>query len=251
MINKTLTFIFALILNIAICYPALCEEITVGTLRDFKPLMEELQKDFTKENTDITINFITDKEDALIEQIQITESPIDLLFLDNAELINHLGQIEVIDKNSIKYIGKDQLCVVVKKSIPMRAFMLYPRTYVMKGLIIANPSQTALGKYTKEALTNLGLYKKSAKKILLLDSNSTIVNIVKTGHYDGGIMYCSYAQNSFVDITDKLNTDIYSKIKYTTGIKKGIKEDSAVYKFNNYLKSNKAKKILQQFHISN
>src|SRR3989339_404369 len=231
------TVLVIAIMVMTITNKASCEEITIGTLRDFKPILEELKTNFEKKNPTITINFIVGKEDEIIENLQLQESPIDIIFLDNSKLIAHMGDIGIIKKNSINYLAKDQLCMIVKKSIEMRAYMLYPQTLVMNAVVMSNPNNTALGKYTKEALTNLGLYEKASKKLLFFDSNTNVINRVASGEYDGGIAYCSFAKRSFVKITDKLNPNIYSNIIYTSGVKSSIKEPSAAHIFNNYLKS--------------
>lgn len=248
--RKLLTVLVIAIMVMTITNKASCEEITIGTLRDFKPILEELKTNFEKKNPEITINFIVGKEDEIIDNLQLQESPIDIIFLDNSKLIAHMGNIGVIKKNSIHYLAKDQLCMIVKKSIAMRAYMLYPQTLVMNAVAISNPNNTALGKYTKEALTNLGLYEKASKKLLFFDSNINITSRVASGDYDGGIAYCSFAKRSFVRITDTLNPNIYSKIIYTIGIRNSIKETSGAYKFNDYLKSAESKAILKKFNLS-
>lgn len=248
---KKLLLITTMIILVIISFTkgSMCEEVTVGTIRDFKPILEEIKAKFEKINPNITINFIVGKEAEIVENLQLEESPIDVIFLDNEKLITHLGKTGIIKTDSIHHLAKDQLCMIVKKNISMRAYMLYPRTFVTNAIIISNPYKTALGQYTKEALTSLGLYKKASKKLLFFDSNTNVINNVASGEYDGGIAYCSFAQRSFVRITDKLNTDIYSRIIYTSGVNNAITEPSPAHTFNNFLKSKESKEILKKYNL--
>lgn len=251
MYKTIITYIASLIIS-SMIFISDCrsEEIIMGTIKDLKPLAQDLKSSFEEDNPNIIINFITGKESELIEIFQSPDTVIDMIFLDNKYTLEELSKQNFINKNSIKELGKDQLCVVVKKSIEMRAFMLYPKTSVMKGLIISNPSITSLGKYTKEALNNLNLWEKAAKKIIFFENNNDIASTVSRGNYDGGIMYCSFAKRSFIQISDYLNPKLHKPIIYSSGINIEADSNSAIYKFNQFLSSPKAKSIFKKYAIN-
>ena len=227
----------------------LAENINLATIRDLLPLSKELKIAFEKETPFINVNFITGKERELIEQIQLPDSTIDIILLDSKKTIDKLGENNFIAKDSIKSHAKDKLCVVVKKSVLMRPYMLYPRTIVMKAIAVCNPEFTALGRYTEEALMKLDRWKKADLKIVLFDTEEIVSNTVSKGHYDGGIIYCSTAEIDKVNITDTLNPDVYSPIIYASGVNIKNEKDSAAYKFSNFLSSPAGKEIFKKFNL--
>lgn len=240
-----LAFIF-----IAFQSTIIAEEVTVGTIRDLRPVVEALKEEFNKQHPEIIITFIFGKEAEIIELLQQTGSVLDVIILDNQQKMNELAEIKFLDKSSLKSLAKEELCVVVKKSTLIRPFMLYPETTVMKGFIISNPAYTASGKYIRESLTELGLWDKASKKILFLDNNNAVASTVSIGHYDGGIMYCSFAKSSFVHITDVLNPKLYSPIVYTSAVKIQTPKKPAAYQFNNFLVSPEGQKVLKKFNLT-
>lgn len=240
--------LFTILLFYVVSY-ACADEIVLGTTQELKPIAENLKDSYLKDNNDTEFLFVIGSENELIDLVKEPESTIDILFLDNNNIINQLAKNNLLNKDSIKVLGKDTLCIIVKKNVAMRAFMLYPKTLASKSIAIGNPGLCSLGIYTKEALKNYNLWEKFGHKLAFFQDNNTVISFVKRGQYDGGICYCSFARRSFIHITDYINPSLHTPILYTTAINATREETSPVYSFNRFLSSQKAKDVLKKYTI--
>jgi molybdenum ABC transporter molybdate-binding protein len=242
--------IATLILLLSLNSSIFAEEIRVGTITELKNPLNDIKISFEKKHPEHSITYMYLKETEIVNLIKEDPSPMDIIIIDSQKTLSNLSKQGYITSNSSVILGKDNICVVVKKSTAMRPFMLYPKTIVFESLACPNPNFTAAGKYVKESLISLGLWDKAPKKLVYFQDNQIVANRVASGMYDGGMMYCSFAKRSFVQISDIMNPKIHSKIVYLSGIKKVTQIKEAVTQFNNYLKSTEVKSILKKYYIS-
>ena len=229
---------------------AIAEEITVGTLKELEDPLKEIKLAYENKYPENNVNFLFAKEKDLIELIKKKESLVDIIILDDLKVVQKVAKEGYINNKTIKKLAKDSLCIVVKKNVIMRPFMLYPKSLIFHDLAAASPDYTALGRYTKEALISLDIFDKIHQKLAYFESNKNIADMVSRGFYDGGIMYCSIAERSFVNITDILNPDIYSSIIYASGIKEFKVYNQQIYYFNEFLVTQEAKSILKKYNLT-
>lgn len=241
--------ILFILCSILISIPIYACEIRVGNTYDLKQPLEEIKTEFENTHQGCFVNLLTIDQAELYKISKDNYPRVDVIIWDNYCILQNLAKSGFLNIKTLQKIAQDKLCIVVKKSIVMRPFMLYPQTAVVKGLLIANPRQTSLGKYTKEALSKLGLWQKLPSKLILFDNNEYIANTVRRGNFDGGIMYCSCAQNSFVQITDILNPKLYSGIIYASSITTKSSVDKDIVEFNKFLLSKKVTNILKKYHL--
>lgn len=242
-------FLFIIFLILLCQQPVYAETIIVAAIKDLKTPLEEIKSLFEHKHPKDNIIFIYDNKVNIIDLLKKPKSDIDLIILDNKKSINYLSKAGYLEKSSIKILGKDKLCVVVQKNKIMRPYFLYPKTTILKSIIVGNPSLTSLGEYTKEALINLNLWDKLPDKLVLFETNQQIAENVSRGFSDGGIMYYSIAKRSHVTITDILNPSLYKPIYYVSASKNA--DNIAIKKFNMFLGSKISKKIFNKYNVSN
>lgn len=239
-----------IIISLISCCSISAEEIKIATIKDLTPVLQEIKNAFEKENPDDFVNVIITKKDEIETILDKTPDNIDIIFIDNLKFLEKLSTKKYIYPESINKIAKDYLCITVKKGTPMRSYMLYPETPVMKGVIVSNPNYTSCGEYTKQYLKKLNLWDKMNKKLVFFETITSITEAVSMGQYDGGITYCSFAKKSSNNISDILNPNYYSPIIYASGINIKQKPESTSYKFNAFLKSKIVKNILNKHYFS-
>jgi molybdenum ABC transporter molybdate-binding protein len=242
-ILTTYVLFFTLIPNV------LANEVSVATIKDLIPIVTEIKDTYNKKHPEIYINILNFKQKGLKERLSEKHHNIDIVILDNSSILEEWAEEELLIKGTLKKLGSDSLCVVIKKSSIIRPFMLYPETTVTKAIIAGNPYETALGEYTREALKNLNLLTKLNKKIIYYNTNDEIARQAGSSLNDGGIMYCSFAKRSFVHVTDILNTRLHSPIIYASAIARYKDKNWYVRDFNNFLKSSTAKEIMKKYHF--
>jgi len=231
--------------------PIKAETATIATIKDFKLPLEEIKLEFENNYPRDNIILVYDNKVNIINLLKKTNSNIDLIILDNKRSIDYLTKSGYLDKNTIKILGKDKLCVVVQKNKDMRAFFLYPKTMIFKSIAVGNSNLTSLGEYTKEALIKLNLWSKLPSKLVYFETNQQIADNVSAGFYDGGIMYYSFAKKLHVKVSDIFNTSLYTPIYYVSAARKTMRVNTALNKFNVFLGSKPAKKIFNKYNILN
>lgn len=242
-------FLFIIFLVLLCQLPVYSETITIAAIKDLKTPLEEIKSLFEYKNPKDIIIVVYDNKVNIINLLKKTGSGIDLIILDNKKSINYLSKSGYLEKSSIKILGKDKLCVVVQKNKTMRPFFLYPKTTILKSIVVGNPNLTSLGEYTKEALINLNLWDKLPDKLVLFETNQQIADNVTRGFNDGGIMYYSIAKRSTVTISDILNPSLYEPIYYISAYKKIKRNSIAIKNFNDFLCSKISKKIFNKYNI--
>lgn len=249
--NQTFYRLFlSLILFIILNNKALAVNVSVGSLSDLKKPLEEIKIAYEKDHTNDYVSYTYLPEDEIFKTLKQHPEVLDIIIIDNIKSIDKGVNEGYLKKESVNKLFKDKLCVIVKKSIVMRPFMLYPKTLVTNAVAVGNVDTTSLGKYTKEALTNLSLWKKLNYKLVFFNNNDLLTKAIGRGFYDGGVSYYSFAKNAFVEITDILNPKIYSPIIYASAISTHAKEDEAIEEFNKFLISPPAKKIFKKYHFT-
>jgi molybdate transport system substrate-binding protein len=250
--NSLLFRILAIIfLILSFNLKVLAEPITVASIKDLREPLTEIKKSFEQKYPDQSINYIFDKESEIERFLRDKASIIDLVVLDRLKEAEKLTSLKLLNKKSLQKIAKDNLCIVIcQGDDKLRAFMLYPKSVISKAIAVSNPDTTGLGKYTKEALTYLNLWKKLGRKLTFFNSSQEVATRVSAGTYDGGIMYCSLAGNTDLLVTDILNPKIHSPIIFASAItnRKEVNPNATI--FNNFLKSKEAKNILKKYHFS-
>jgi molybdate transport system substrate-binding protein len=227
----------------------LADQITVATIRELVPIISDIKKYYEKEHPEDFINILPFKEEELEKELYQESTIIDIAILDDLTTLEKFADKALITKNTIQKLAGDKLCIIVKKNVVMRPFLLYPETSVTKAIIVSNPYQTALGRYTKEALTKLKLWQKLSKKLVFFENYLTIANTVSRGHYDGGIIYCSAAKHSFVEITDILNPELHHPIIYASGVTTAASKKTSAMRFNRFLNATSSRKVYKEYNL--
>lgn len=251
MLNRLfITLLITITIGLLNCSYIKAEEIKVATIKDLVPVTQEIKVAFEKEVPNSFVNIIPLKKDEIGKILKNNPNSIDIVIIDNLKFIQKLKKEALIAPKSFNTLGKDNLCIIVDRGSSLRAYMLYPGTVIMKGVIVSNPNFTSMGEYTKQYLKNLNLWDKMTKKLVFFENNASIIDTISRGHYDGGIVYCSFAKKSSALISDFLNPKYYSPIVYASGVNINIKPESSSYRFNNFLKTKIVKNILKKHYFS-
>ena len=212
------------------------QEIQVAAAASLTDVTKKLASEFKKEHKNADIKFNYGGSGALRKQIE-SGAPVDVFMSANTKDVYALK-----DKNkahdTYKY-AKNSLVLIGDKDL--------------KGndkLALGEVKTVPAGKYAKQYLDNNNLFKEVESKIVYAKDVKQVLNYVEKGNAKQGFVYKTdlYKQNKKID-TVKVIKEV--ELKKPITYKAGATSDSKLAKeWMEFLKSDKAKEILKEYHFT-
>ena len=204
------------------------ETVTISVAASLTDGIEEVAKNYTKD-TGIEVRINLGASGSLRRQME-EGAPVDFIFLASKDHIDQLVKGKIIDKD--KHLLENTLVVIGNNKINNLKDIL---KNTKKPLAMGDPDFVPAGKYGREALVSLDLWKDFKDKIIFTKDVRSALFYVKIGEVDYSIVYKTDA----LLLEDKkiyyIDGALHSQIVYASGVKIGSVPGE---KFNNYLIKN-------------
>ncbi len=233
-----------------LCVSLFAKTINVAVAANMSYAIVQLSKEFTNSHKNIKINTMIGSSGKLTAQI-MRNAPFDMFLSANMKYPTKLYQNGfTLTKPKIYAKGKLILLSTKSRDFSQGLNILFNKN--IKQIAIANPKTAPYGIATKETLQNKKIYNKLKSKFIYGESiGQTLIFTIKAcdiGFVAKSSIYAKsmnkYKQNiNYIDI----DTNLYNPIKQGVVILKHAKNSDATQQFYNFLFSQKAKKILEQF----
>ncbi len=220
------------------------QEIQVAAAASLTDVTKKLALEFKKEHKNADIKFNYGGSGALRKQIE-SGAPVDVFMSANTKDVDALKDKNKAHdtykhaKNSLVLIGdKDSNYTSVKD--------LKDNDKLALGEVKTVPA----GKYAKQYLDNNNLFKEVESKIVYAKDVKQVLNYVEKGNAKQGFVYKTdlYKQNKKID-TVKVIKEV--ELKKPITYEAGATSDSKLAKeWMEFLKSDKAKEILKEYHFA-
>ncbi len=208
---------------------------------------DELIPMFEKANPDITVKGTYDSSGKL--QTQIEEGIEADVFMSAAtKQMNALAEENLVDKDSIVNLLENKIVLITPADTELE---LKEFTDITKAetIGIGDPASVPVGQYAQESLTNLGLWEAVSAKASLGTNVTEVLNWVAEGSADVGIVYATDAAT-----TDKVKVvaeapadSLAEPAIYPVGIVTASKNKEAAQKFVEFLQSEEAVKVFEEY----
>jgi molybdate transport system substrate-binding protein len=197
--------------------------LTVSGAASLKEYLETAREKFVTTNPETKIDFNMGASGTLKKQV-VQGAPVDIVFFASKKDVVDLKDQGFVDK--VEDMFENSLVVIRHKEA--------------KGDMpaLGDPGFVPAGKYSKEALTNLGTWTEIEKKALFAKDVRSVLNYVERGEADWGIVYKSDAKNLKNSYIEKeLDKNLHSPIIYSLGIIKDSTNKEEAQKFVEFLKT--------------
>lgn len=208
---------------------------------------KELIPMFEKANPGITVEGTYDSSGKL--QTQIEEGIGADVFMSAAmKQMSTLVDKNLVDKDSVVKLLENKIVLITSKdsSLDLKDFKDITKA---KTIAIGDPGSVPVGQYSKEALTNLGLWDAVSAKASFGTNVTEVLNWVAEGSADAGIVYATDAAT-----TDKVKVvaeapagSLKENAIYPVGIVSASKNKEAAKKFVDFLQSDKAIAVFEKY----
>ncbi|MEK9199318.1 molybdate ABC transporter substrate-binding protein [Ureibacillus sp. FSL E2-3493] len=222
------------------------EQLTISAAASLKDAMDVIQHTYEEEHPEITLQFNFWGSGSLQQQIS-QGAPVDLFFSaaeDKFDLLVDEGMIAKED--GIDLLGNELVLVVPKENQSIKEFEdLVTET---DKISIGTPETVPAGKYAKESLEKMDLWKDIESKVVYAKNVRQVLSYVETGNVEAGIVYKTDASvSNKVEIVASADPATHSPIIYPVGIIKDSKHYEAAKEFYEYLQSDEALKVFEEY----
>ncbi|MBE5660257.1 molybdate ABC transporter substrate-binding protein [Staphylococcus sp. SS21] len=220
------------------------QEIQIAAAASLTDVTKKLESEFKKEHKNADIKFNYGGSGALRKQIE-SGAPVDVFMSANTKDVDALK-----DKNkahdTYKY-AKNTLVLIGDKNSNYKSVKdLKDNDKLALGEVKTVPA----GKYAKQYLDNNNLFKDVENKIVYAKDVKQVLNYVEKGNAKQGFVYKTdlYKQNKKIDTVKEIQ-DIQLKkpITYEAGV---TSDNKLAKEWMEFLKSDKAKEILKEYHFA-
>lgn len=224
---KKILFILIMI-SLMSCNRDKKETVTISAAASLTDGIEEVAKNYTRD-TGIEVRINLGGSGSLRRQME-EGAPVDFIFLASKDHIDQLVKKKIVDYS--KHLLGNTLVIIGNHKINNLKDILKT---TKKPLAMGDPDFVPAGRYGREALIRLGLWKDFKGKVLFTKDVRSALFYVKIGEVDYSIVY----KTDVLLLKDKeiyyIPDDLHSQIVYASGIKVGSIQGK---KFNDYLIKN-------------
>lgn len=225
--------------------------LTISAAASLRDAMSEIQHLYRNEHPEVTLHFNYGGSGSLQQQIS-KGAPADLFISAAEDKFDRLVEEGKIDKsNSTNLLGNSLVLIVPEEEKTVDNFTDLTKKKINK-IAIGTPESVPAGKYGKEALENMGVWKDMEPDVVYAKDVRQVLSYVETGNVDAGLVYKTDAVISDrVKIVQTAEQESHSPIVYPAGIINDTKHYEETKDFYTYLQSDEALKVFAEygFHV--
>lgn len=221
-------------------------ELTISAAASLKDAMEVIEKNFKDKYPKTTLQFNFGASGSLQQQIS-QGAPVDLFFSaaeDKFDLLVDEGAIAAEDRMDL--LGNSIVLVAPRGNSSIQS--MEDLANVDGKIAIGTPETVPAGKYAQESLENMGIWKDIEAKIVYAKDVRQVLSYVETGNVEAGMIYkTDAAVSDKIDIVASADASTHTPIIYPVGIIKDSKQYEAAKQFYEYLQSDEAIKVFEEY----
>lgn len=226
--------------------PAAEVELIVSAAASLQEALTEITTSFEKKNPNVKITYNFGASGSLQQQIS-QGAPVDLFFSAAEDKFDQLVTEGLIEKEQgIDLLG-NEIVLVVPKNTDNRISHFEDLGKANK-MSIGTPEAVPAGKYAKETLEHLNVWKEVEGKVVYAKDVRQVLTYVETSNVDAGIVYKTDAQSSSkVKVVTTADENTHAPIIYPAGVIKNTSHPDEAKLFFEYLQNKDSKKTFEKY----
>jgi molybdate transport system substrate-binding protein len=224
------------------------ETLTVGAAHSLKGAFQDILPMFEKEYG-VTVQVVYGPSQTLRRQIE-QGAPIDVFLPEAFEEVEKLQKKGLTINGGPRIFAQTSLVLVMSaasQAISVSFHDVLPNRAIRIALV--DPKTSALGEITARALTKLDPAYKNRSRLLHAEHSDDVVNLVRTGQADVGIVYRVDAINSGqMRIIDEAPAGRYTPVQFGEAVVWTCRKESlsVAEEFFNFIMSPRIQKLLHK-----
>ena len=225
--------------------------LTISAAASLQGAIQEIGNLYNQQKPNVKLTYNFGSSGSLRHQIE-QGAPVDVFISAAEQHMDILEKKNLLLNNTRQNILKNEVVLVTaQKSTKIDGFSQLKSDFVSK-IAIGAPDSVPAGKYAKEVLDSLKLYKSLETKFVFAKDVRQVLAYVETGHVEAGIVYSTDAQISErVKIIATAPPNSHSPIRYPVAIAQDSKNPETAQNFIQFLLSNTVKNIFTNYGFIN
>jgi molybdate transport system substrate-binding protein len=211
------------------------DEILVSAAASLTDVLQEISRGYQSKSKH-TVKFNFGPSSGLARQIE-EGAPADMFFSGDLAQIENLDKKGRLERGTRKNLLSNQLVIIVPTDSKLA--ISAPKDLVkseVKRIALAEPSSVPVGVYSKQYLSDEGLWNKVEGKVVPVQDVRATLASVESGNVEAGFVYKTDAAISKkVKIVYAVPIDKGPKITYPVAVVKESKRKAAARDFMNYI----------------
>jgi len=237
--------IFVLAAGLAL-HNANSADVNVYAAASLTDAMKEIAANYEKQSSDkIVFNF---GASSLLARQIIERAPADIFFSADEAKMDDLQKAGLIVNDTRRDMLSNSLVIVVPNDSQLTITSPEDLLTKTQRIAVADPRAVPAGIYTKEYLSEIGLWDKLESKIVPTENVRAALAAVESGNVEAGFVYRTDADISKnVRIAFGVSSEKGPAIRYPVALVKGAKNTNAAEDFLRYLQSDSAGKLFERY----
>lgn len=222
--------------------------LTISAAASLKGAMEEIKKQYTEENSNVTINFNFGSSGALQQQIE-QGAPADLFMSAATKQMNALSEKGLLLEDTKVNLLGNTVVLVVKSDSSLAIDFKDSASDKIKKIALGEPKTVPSGQYAEEIYKTLNILDEVKTKAIYGKDVTEVLTWVESGNVDAGVVYGTDAKASIkVKVTAVATKDLYkTPVVYPVAVIKASMNVNDSKEFLNFLSRAKAKAVFEQY----
>lgn len=224
------------------------EEIHVMAAASLTDALEEMKPTYEEvHNVKLIINYGSSGK----VREQITQgAPADLFLSASATDMNQLIENDEMKESSNLLMNRLVLIATPEVADTIQDIDDLTNNQLQK-ISIGQPESVPAGRYSKQALESLGLWKELEDHLIYGSDVRQVLTYVETGNADAGLVYETDAMtSSSVELITTIPEDTHDPIHYPVGLLKEAASQEAAVDFYDYLQTEEALNVFESYGFS-
>jgi molybdate transport system substrate-binding protein len=206
--------------------------ITVFAAASLTDVLQELGDGFTKDSS-VPVRFSFAASSTLARQIE-NGAPADMFFSADLEWMDYLQARKLIEPATRHDVLGNRLVLIAPTDsqvmLKIQPHFALAATLGKDRLATGDPDSVPVGRYAREALTNLGVWDEVSARLVRADSVRSALVFVDRGEAAFGIVYLTDALvDKKVRVVDEFPANTHKAIIYPVALTPMAKEDAAKF----------------------
>lgn len=221
-------------------------ELTISAAASLQNALNDIKAAYEKEHPNVKIVYNFGGSGALQQQIS-QGAPVDLFFSAAEDKYDQLVEEGMIEKDKGTDLLANELVLIVPKETENNIQTFEDLKEVEK-LSIGTPESVPAGKYAKESLENLQVWKDVEQKIVYAKDVRQVLTYVETENVEAGIVYKTDAMVSTkVDLAATAKEETHTPIIYPVGVIKDSAHQEEAQNFYEYLQKSASMETFEKY----
>ena len=226
---------------------ACAEEILVSAAASLTDALNDIGRSYRQKTKD-SVRFNFGPSSGLARQIE-EGAPADIFFSADLPQMDALEKKNLLEPGTRKNLLSNQLVIIVPADSKLA--ISSPKDLLklqVKKIALAEPSSVPVGVYSKQYLSDEGLWNQVDKKVVPVQDVRATLASVESGNVEAGFVYkTDAAVSKKVKIAYEVPIEKGPKITYPVAIVKESKRKAAAREFVNYLRSAAGKDAFKKY----